>query len=335
MQAQRLVPYPTRLPEMQRTLLDTASAGLAFLGRHAAAAVAVLVVLGIGLPPLGALLRPLVPAAVFALLCTAFVRLDPPTVVAHLRRPGLLLAAIAWTSLALPFLFGIGARLVALASGSSALHLGLVLQGATSPVMAAAALAGLMGLDATIVLLAVIGNAALLPLTAPLFVRSFAGSALSLLPWELAVRLFALLAGSALLALVLRRLLGADRIARRGTQIDGLNVLLLFVFVAGVMSGVAHSFAADPWFVLAIAGLAFTVFGLVFAATVLLFARAGRDQARTLGFMCAQRNVGLMIAATGGALPATVWLYFALAQLPIYLSPLLARLLRRAGPRRA
>jgi BASS family bile acid:Na+ symporter len=39
--------------------------------------------------------------------------------------------------------------------------------------------------------------------------------------------------------------------------------------------------------------------------------------------MSAQRNMGLMLAATGGAVPELTWLYFAIAQFPIYLSPYL------------
>jgi hypothetical protein len=46
--------------------------------------------------------------------------------------------------------------------------------------------------------------------------------------------------------------------------------------------------------------------------------------------MASQRNMGLMLAATGGALPDLVWLYFGLCQFPIYLSPqLLKPLVRR------
>jgi BASS family bile acid:Na+ symporter len=41
--------------------------------------------------------------------------------------------------------------------------------------------------------------------------------------------------------------------------------------------------------------------------------------------MTSQRNMGLMLAATGGALPDLVWLYFAVSQLPIYLSPQLLK----------
>ena len=59
------------------------------------------------------------------------------------------------------------------------------------------------------------------------------------------------------------------------------------------------------------------------------FRVAGRERALTLGFMASQRNVGLMLAATGGALPDLTWLYFAFSYFPIYLSPLLIQPLAR------
>jgi BASS family bile acid:Na+ symporter len=44
--------------------------------------------------------------------------------------------------------------------------------------------------------------------------------------------------------------------------------------------------------------------------------------------------MGLMLAATEGALPGSTWLWFALCQFPIYLSPqFLVSLLRRIGKR--
>jgi hypothetical protein len=51
--------------------------------------------------------------------------------------------------------------------------------------------------------------------------------------------------------------------------------------------------------------------------------------------MASQRNMGLMLAATGGALPDFTWLYFALAQFPVYLSPLLFTPLARRVKARA
>ena len=45
--------------------------------------------------------------------------------------------------------------------------------------------------------------------------------------------------------------------------------------------------------------------------------------------MVSQRNMGLMLAATDGALPGLTWLYFALCQFPIYLSPQLLKPIAR------
>jgi BASS family bile acid:Na+ symporter len=44
-----------------------------------------------------------------------------------------------------------------------------------------------------------------------------------------------------------------------------------------------------------------------------------------LGLMVSLRNMGLMLAATEGAIPGTTWLYFAISQFPIHLAPQLLR----------
>ena len=67
--------------------------------------------------------------------------------------------------------------------------------------------------------------------------------------------------------------------------------------------------------------LCFAVFFLLLATTALIFRKLGRERALALGLMVSQRNMGLMVAATDGLLPGLTWLYFALSQFPIYLSP--------------
>jgi len=71
--------------------------------------------------------------------------------------------------------------------------------------------------------------------------------------------------------------------------------------------------------------LAFAVFFALLGITSLIFFRIGRERALALGLMVSQRNMGLMLAATDGVLPGTTWLYFALCQFPIYLSPQLLK----------
>jgi hypothetical protein len=155
------------------------------------------------------------------------------------------------------------------------------------------------------------------------------GPALSLSPVELGVKLFAILAGSALVAAVIRRFVGMELIARRKQEIDGFNILVVFVFVAALMENIAARFIAAPFAMIALTVLAFAVAFGILGATMLLFASFGRDRALALGMMASQRNTGLMLAATGGAVPDMVWLYFGLCQLPIYLSPQLLQPLAR------
>ena len=172
-----------------------------------------------------------------------------------------------------------------------------------------------------------------MPVTAPIFAYAFTGGVVALAPAALGFKRFGILAGSALIGLILRRIVGPEAVERQRQRIDGFNILVLFVFVAAIMEGVAARFLATPLFMVGLAALVFAVFFAMVCLTALVFAVAGRKRALTLGLMAAQRNAGLMLAATGGALPDLTWLYFAFAQFPIYLSPLLLRpLARRIAP---
>lgn len=298
---------------------------LTWLGGQGTRAIAALVFFGIAVPPLGELFKPFVTEAVFLLLCISFMRVDIAGPRDHLRRPAIVLTATAWTTLGVPLITGVSGRAAGLDAHSPDLLLALMLQAVASPMMAAPALAALMGLDATLVLVTLVTSTALVPFTAPLFAYAFFGAALTLSPLTLGPKLVAILAGSLLVAAAIRWTAGASAIKRHAAPIDGLNILILFVFVAAVMGSVAGSFWADPVRTVELALLAFAVFFALLGITVLIFRRIGRDRALTLGLMVSQRNMGLMLAATDGIVPGTTWLYFALCQFPIYLSPQLLK----------
>lgn len=303
---------------------------LSWLGRQGTRAVAALVVLGIALPSVGQWLKPHVTEAIFLLLTLAFLRVDTAAFKGHLKRPGQVLAGTAWTALAIPALFGTCSMAFGFKTQSPELFLALMLQAITAPMMSGPALAALMGLDATLVLATLVTSTALIPLTAPLFAHLFIGGGpVRIEPWAVGAKLAAILAGSALLAFCIRRIAGVPAIARQHDRLNGANILVLFVFLAAMMDGVGARFLSNPVQVLNLTLLAFAAFLVLLVATTLLFIRAGRKSALSLGFMASQRNMGLMLAATGGAVPELTWLYFALAQLPVYLSPQLLRPLAR------
>ncbi len=298
---------------------------LAWLGGQGTRAVASLVFLGIAAPPLGEVLKPFVTEAIFLLLCSSFMRVNLASLRDHLRRPGIVLAATAWTTLGVPLISGLICLAAGLDARSPGLFLAMMLQAVASPMMAAPALAALMGLDSTLVLVTLVTSTAIIPFTAPLFAYAFFDTALTLSPLGLGLKLSAILAGSSLVAAAIRWMMGAPAIKRHAAVIDGVNILILFVFVAAVMGSVVGSFLADPVSVIEITMLAFAVFFTLLSVTTLIFVKAGRERAFALGLMVSQRNMGLMLAATGGALPGTTWLYFALSQFPIYLSPQLLK----------
>src|SRR5439155_11107031 len=227
---------------LSRLVLDAPAAVLSWLGRQGTRAVAALIVIGIIMPPIGALLKPFVTEAVFVLLCIAFLRVDAAAFRNYLGRPTIVLAATASTSVVIPTLFGASYLAFGLKDHSPDLFLALVLQAIAPPLMAAPAFAALMGLDATLVLCTMVTSTALLPFTAPLFAYAFIGPALTLSPLTLGLKLFAILAGSALVGFTVRRIAGVAVIERQKEKINGFNILVLFVFIAAIMESVAARF---------------------------------------------------------------------------------------------
>src|SRR6267143_1096830 len=124
------------------------------------------------------------------------------------------------------------------------------------------------------------------------------------------------------LALMLQAVASPMMAAPAFAAVMGLDATL--VLVTPVTSS-----ALTPLTVLGLAVLAFAVCYALLGLTALVLAGAGPERAFALGLMASQRNMGLMVAATGNALPEVAWLYFALCQFPIYLSPQLLKPLAR------
>jgi hypothetical protein len=322
------------MSSVPQTLLAIPLRGLTWLGGQGTRAVAAVVFIAVALPPLGALLRPYVTEAILGLLCISFMRVDLAALYSHLRRPALVATATVWTTIGVPLIVGLTCHATGFDGRSPGLFLALMLQSMASPMMAAPALAALMGLDATLPLVTLVTATALVPFTASLFASLFLGGMLSISPLALGAKLLAILAASLIGATVIRWSFGAAAIQRHKRPIDGFNILILLVFASAIMGDVAHDFVADPVFTIGVAALAFAVYFMLLAITTLIFRRIGYERAFAVGLMVSQRNLGLMLAATAGALPPTTWLYFALTQFPIHLAPyLLTPIARRLTAR--
>lgn len=289
------------------------------------------VFVGLALPWLAALAKPLLLASILALLSLSFLRTDASSMRAN-HRGGVLVAALIWIMGILPVAFGyLVSRIYP--PQDNGLMLALVMQAAAPPIMSTPAFAALLGIDAALSLAVMVLSMIVTPLTAPVVVGAFTDGALALDGTALAIRLALVLVGTGMIGFGLRWWLGPPRIARLRDTLDGLNVILLLILALGLMDGVTARFMADPWLVLGMAGLTFLISACALLSTLVLFRWAGRGQNLMLGFAAGHRNISLMIAATGAFLPETTWLYIAVAQFPIYLLPLLLRpLARRLAP---
>ena len=311
--------------------LSILSRPLAVIGRQGTRAVAASVFVGLALPGLAALAKPLLLASILALLSLSFLRTDASSMRAN-HRGGVLVAALIWIMGILPVAFGyLVSRIYP--PQDNGLMLALVMQAAAPPIMSTPAFAALLGIDAALSLAVMVLSMIVTPLTAPVVVGAFTDGALALDGTALAIRLALVLVGTGMIGFGLRWWLGPPRIARLRDTLDGLNVILLLILALGLMDGVTARFMADPWLVLGMAGLTFLISACALLSTLVLFRWAGRGQNLMLGFAAGHRNISLMIAATGAFLPETTWLYIAVAQFPIYLLPLLLRpLARRLAP---
>jgi len=316
-------------------LIAALAAALSWLGRQGTRAVAASIFIGIMVPPLAALLKPIFAYALFVLLCLAFLRVDPAAVRKHFSRPAIVAAAAAWMMLGTPLMIGLALVAFGMSDHLPGLYVAMILQAAAPPVISAPTLAALMGLDAALSLATLVVCTALTPLTAPIFATLFVGPSMAISPVALGAKLLALLASAAIVAALVRRFGGREWVARQSERIDGLSVIALFFFAVALMDGVLVAILNEPLKMFGLTVLSFALSLGLAALTAFVFARLGAGQALALGLAAGNRNMGLMLAAAGTAVPDLTWLYFAVAQFPIYLMPaMLKPLARRVAPAR-
>lgn len=303
-------------------------AALAFLGRYGTIAVALSIVLGIVLPPLAAAFKPILGEAVVALLVLSFLRVDPNALGALARRPLIVLLASGWLMLLLPAAFAVFLTVIGLDRMAPDLYFILILQSCSPALMSAPAMAALMGVDVALTLACMLASMAVVPLVAGVSTHIFLGQS-AIEPLSFGIRLFALIAGSAAGAAVIRRFIGREKIETNYQLLDGLSVVAMFVFAMAAMDGVTAYALAEPALVAILTALVFALSIGVILVTTLTFLAAGRDRAFAIGILTGNRNMGVMLAATGFAIPPIAWLYFGLAQFPIYLLPVVLKWLAR------
>ncbi|MGR3503788.1 hypothetical protein [Pseudaestuariivita sp.] len=295
-----------------------------FLARHARWVLVAGLIAGVLLPGWAAVLTPWLQVMVAVLLALTAFRIGPG-LLAGLRGAGLAdLRAVLVLQLVLP----LGLVMLAAPFGvvSHPLVLSLVLMLAAPSIMAAPALCQMMGGDGARAMRLLVLGSAVLPITViavlwALFGAGGFGDALSA-----ALRLAALVLGAVALGFGFRKLSG-NVSETRLRQVDGLNALVLAIFVIALMPAIAATWLASPGTLLLWLAAAFAAnFGLQWLGYQL-------TGSLDLAVVAGNRNKSLFLAALSPETMAPVLVFLGCYQIPMFLTPLiLPKLLPKARP---
>jgi len=310
-------------------ILDT----LALIGRYGTQGFVASLFVGLALPQLAAAARPLLGVAIFTFVMMTFMRVDPRALRGLIQHPGPLILTCICLIL-IPAAIGYAVvTVIGRGNLDPGLVLGLAILAAAPPMMSAPAVAMLLKVEPTLILTAVLSTTILSPLVSPLIANLVAGAAIPLDVLTLIQRLVWLVGGAIAAAAILRRLLGQERIRQYGASFDGLGVVMYFLFAVAAMDGVLAAMLTNPGRVIQFLSAAVALSLAGFAVTWLVLRSVAPAERLVLGYATGQRNMGLLIAALGASTPDTTFLFFALAQFPVYIGPQIIKpLAKRFAP---
>ncbi len=304
---------------------------LASLNRRASPLLAGALFVGLFVPPLAAAFRPLFAPSVVLLLAATLLRIDWPRAVAAVRRPGPALAIAAWLLVGAPLVVAVLVRPLGLPYG---LEVIAVLMASSPPLIAVAAFALMLGLDASLALVVIVGTTLALPLIQPPLILWLLGVELPVSLGALMGRLGLFVGVAVAMALAVRMAAGTERVRRWHEPFGGVAVLSLIVFGIAVMDGLAAQVIAAPLTALVFLAAVFAANWGLQALTALVFWPAGRGLALAAAMAAGNRNLAILTAALGDQAPAGLFLWLAIGQFPMYLFPaVLGPLYRRASNR--
>jgi BASS family bile acid:Na+ symporter len=277
---------------------------------------------GLLIPPLAAAFRDAITPTVLGLMTLVLLRVDFGRVLGFLKRPATVLAVLFVLLVVSPVLAFAAAAALGLPGGLGA---ALVLMATGCAATSSPAFARLVGLDGDVSFVVAILSTLLVPFTAPPLALGLLGLDLALSVSGLMGRL-ALVVGLPLcLSLLLRRVLGRERLERGGRAVDGAVVWLVVLYGFGVMDGMLARLLTDPVWVLAGLALAFGAAAALNVTTAGLMWWAGRRVALAAGLLSGNRNMALYLAVLPATTDPDVLLFFALCQFPLFLSPFLLK----------
>ena len=296
---------------------------LGAIGRRASLVLLLGVFIGFFIPGLGETIGAALPFLVVLLLTVAMIRVDFAHVLSHIRRPSRIVLPVFLLMVLLPALVhGLAAALALPPS----LHLVLVLLSLAPPLSASPGMAAMLGLDDALVLTVMAVCTLTVPLFAPFLAVDVFSLPVDLEMTALLLRLVGTVGIALVLALLARRLIGRRRIEANADVLDGISAIIMVVFAIVVVGGIEWLDFQDPARALPVLAAVFLAnWGVHMAAVLVLLAGPGLSRrGGGVALMAGNRNLAIFLAVLPAEIAESLFLFLALYQLPIYLTPALA-----------
>lgn len=292
---------------------------LTFMGRHATQFLFVGVFIGLALPGLADLARPLLAPSVVLLLFAALLRVDWAAMSGYIRRPHVAALLIVWLLLVCPIVTWFLLKFV---PAPLSLNAAVILMAAAPPILGSASIAMILKLDGALVVVGALLATLLTPLTVPPLALQLLSLQLDIGLGEFMLRLGLVVVIAFIGALIVRRFATPAGLAARAQLLDGIVVTIMLIFAIAIMAGVTDAVFERPKTVAIWALTAFIANPLLQLLGILAFSWLGLRKALSVGLLSGNCNMGLMLAALPAERDADVLLFFAIAQLPMYMLPI-------------
>lgn len=282
-------------------------------------------------PDISAALRPFLPALVSMVFALAMARIDLAATLRSAIQPRRLAFLVSLSVLMLPvtaLVFGAAGRMLGPEVAAALVYLA-----AAPPIASSAGLCFLLGYNARLALEITVTASLLTPLLGPLAVAlAFPDAEAVLDPLDMALRLFLMIFGGVVLAVLIRAIVTPRRILANTDVFDGVAALGMLLFVFPLFDRVGALILADP----ARAGgiLALSILfnlGVNLATRSALTGRVPPADQGAFGITMGNRTVAMYLAVV--PFDPVFALFCALYQFPMYFTPLVLR--RLALPQNA
>ena len=295
---------------------------LDYLGQHATVFLAGGVLVGLLVPQLATLARPMLIPGLLIPLVIALLRLDWSALAAYARRPGVVLLITAGLLLLSPVLMWLALKAFNL---PPALAQGLTLMAAASPIVSGAAISLILGLDTALAVVVIVITTALMPFLLPLVALWLLGLQIDIDLPTFMLRLALMVGGAFAAAFALRRAVPRRKLEANARMLDGASVATLMIFALAIMDGVTAVVLARPGYVLLVAVAAFCANIALQCLGTLAALRLGMRSAITVGLLAGNCNLGLVLVALADKAGIDLIVFFAIGQIPMYTLPVLLR----------